>query len=140
MDYEAVDGTDEQDVENSVSAGMEVTRTSAASARPAPPYPPVGGVGSKNSFRGVKSDKQKEKTTDVSAMSFCRLSKNANAAYTCLFVCRSPKAFPNRGMSLLLASQTIYSAKRPVGVQNENIHPHVSFSGSLETILWSVLS
>ena len=57
MDWEATDGTDEQDVENSVSAGTEVTRTPATSAQAALPYPPVGGVGRKNSFRGVKSDK-----------------------------------------------------------------------------------
>lgn len=130
MDYEVANGTDEQDVENPVSAGTEVNRTPATSAQAALPYSPVGGVGSKNSFKGVKSDKQKEKTTNTSGISLCRLSKNANAASTCLFVWRSPKAFPYCRMSLLLVSQTTYSENRPVGVQKRELHPHVSFSVS----------
>lgn len=85
---------------------------------------------SKNSFRGVKSDKQKEKTTDISGSSFCRLSrKGQRGVYMSLCLAFS-KSLSLLSMSLLLVSQTTYSENRPVGAQKRGLHPHVSFSVS----------
>lgn len=72
MDYEAADVADEHDVENSMPAVAEVTRTPVTSAQPASPhvprpvyYPPVSGMGSKAGGIGDRTS-FKGKTTDSS--------------------------------------------------------------------------